>query len=333
MLDALIKAERQGKRQTPADLNVAKFLNEWLDQIVGHRVRPTTLSTYRHMVTTYLIPGLGKTRLEQLNPRQIRSFYDALRKKQTGARTITYVHATLRAALEDAVREEIIERNPAKLVKVTQPAKKEIRPLDLDEVRRLVAFHREDPYYPMLVLFTTLGLRRSEALGLMWADVDLPGGSLEIRRGLHRIDGELVALPTKTARSQRTIPLPALVVEALTEQRERQAELKKLHGADWQKTGHVLTTGFGTPFDPRNTTRIVQACCRRAGVRVVRLHDFRHGCASLLLGAGVPPRTVMEILGHSSLEMTMNTYGHVTHADRRTAIDGLGEALGASPLE
>ena len=86
----------------------------------------------------------------------------------------------------------------------------------------------------------------------------------------------------------------------------------------------MFTTPIGTPIDPDNCTRIVQDGLQRAGVRVVRLHDFRHGCVSVLLGLGVPPRTAMEIAGHSTMEMTMNVYGHVTLDDKREALDRLG---------
>jgi integrase len=84
---------------------------------------------------------------------------------------------------------------------------------------------------------------------------------------------------------------------------------------------------LGTPVEPRNCTRVVQTAVQRAGLPAVRLHDFRHGCVSVLLALGVPPRTVMEIAGHATLEMTMNVYAHVTLVDKRTALDQLGELL------
>lgn len=109
--------------------------------------------------------------------------------------------------------------------------------------------------------------------------------------------------------------------------RHRQAQDSERVGLaeKWPDLGYVFTTPIGTPIDPRNCTRIVQNACRDAGVRVVRLHDFRHGCVSVLLGLGVPPRTAMDIAGHSTIEMTMNVYGHVTLDEKRDALDRLGD--------
>ena len=96
-------------------------------------------------------------------------------------------------------------------------------------------------------------------------------------------------------------------------------------GERWPESGFVFTTAIGTPIDPDNCGEVVRAAMKSAGVRVVRPHDLRHGCVSVLLGLGVPPRTVMEIAGHSALEMTMNVYGHVTLDDKREALEKLGD--------
>jgi integrase len=177
----------------------------------------------------------------------------------------------------------------------------------------------------LFVLFALLGLRRSEALALRWKDVDLDQGVLSVRGGLQRVDGELVVLPPKTARSKRSVPLPPVVGQRLLEHRERQLAEREELGTRWPDLGFVFTSVVGTPIDPRNCTREVQRACERAGLRRVRLHDFRHGCVSVLLEMGVPPRTAMEIVGHTTLEMTMNVYGHVSLESRREARNRLGD--------
>lgn len=169
---------------------------------------------------------------------------------------------------------------------------------------------------------------RSEVLGLRWEDIDLDERLLRVQRGLHRTEGGLVVLPTKTRRSARVVPLPAFVVCVLAEHRSSQDAEREALGSGGPDLGYVFTTPVGTPIDPRNCTRMVQIAVKRAGLPAVRLHDFRHGCVSVLLALGVPPRTVMEIVGHSTLEMTMNVYAHVTLDDKRSALDQLGELLG-----
>ena len=145
--------------------------------------------------------------------------------------------------------------------------------------------------------------------------------------------GSLEVMPTKTERSRRTIPIPGPVLEALRTHQEAQEAERESLGKRWPDSGFVFTTPVGTPIDPRNCTRMVQEACRTAGVRVVRMHDFRHGCVSVLMGLGVPPRTVMEIVGHSALEMTMNIYTHVTLDDKRQALEKLGDLFATSDKE
>ena len=142
---------------------------------------------------------------------------------------------------------------------------------------------------------------------------------------MHRIGADLVEMPTKTVRSRRTIPLPSYVVEVLREHWERQERERVALAEKWPRSGYVFTSVVGGPIDPRNCTRMVQNACKGAGVRVVRLHDFRHGCVSILLELGVPPRTAMEIVGHTTLELTMNTYGHVNLAAKREAMEAVGD--------
>jgi integrase len=313
-----------GRPIAPVSLTLEAFLNEWLTQIVAVRVRANTLNAYKYNIERYLIPDLGRKKLATLSARELRLYIESLKARGVGARTVKYVHSTLRAALEDAVREEILDKNVAKLVRVPAPEKTDRVPLSVDEVRAFLKSSHDDRLYAMFVVFALLGMRRSEVLGLRWEDIDLDGGVLQVRRGLQRIDGKLTVLPTKTARSKRTIPLPGVVASVLAAHKERQEFEHRQLAERWPDSGYVFTTPIGTPIDPRNCTRLVQAACKTAGVRVVRLHDFRHGCVSVLLGLGVPPRTAMDIVGHSTIEMTMNVYGHVTLDDKREALDRLG---------
>jgi integrase len=145
--------------------------------------------------------------------------------------------------------------------------------------------------------------------------MDANGGTMQVRRGLQRIDGKLRVMATKTPRSCRTIPLPGPMLDRLREHLSQQ-ERERLQLAErWPAPGFVFTTPIGTPIDPDNFSKAVRAALTKAGVCVVRMHDL----------LGVPPRTVMEMAGHSALEMTINVYGHVTLDDKREALDKLGD--------
>ncbi len=158
--------------------------------------------------------------------------------------------------------------------------------------------------------------------------MNLDAGTLRVERGLQRIDGELQELPTKTRRSTRTVPLPAMAVRVLREHRDRQAKERADSGRlHWQDTDYVFTSTVGTPLEPRNVSRDFRALCRKHGFRRVRLHDMRHTCVTLLLSLGVHPRVVMEIVGHSAMDMTMNVYAHVSLDVQRQALDVLNAEL------
>ncbi|BCJ30535.1 tyrosine-type recombinase/integrase [Actinocatenispora sera] len=326
-LAELRKHAQQGVPLASGTLTLNAYLTEWLTEVVSKRVRPNTLETYRIMVEQYLLPGIGRRKLGKLNVREVRQFLDGLAKRGTGARTVQYVHTTLRVALEDAMREEIISRNVARLVRVPAPPKQERQPLTVEQVKALLRHTRDYRLYALFVVLALLGLRRSEALALRWDDVDLTNGVLRVSASLQRTVAGLERLPTKTRRSVRTVPLPALVLRALRDH-WYQTLVERIDLDDRHPdSGYVFTTSIGTPIDPRNCSRLFREMCTDAGLPTVRLHDLRHGCASVLLQLAVPPRTVMEILGHSTLEMTMNTYAHVSLDDKRSALDKIGAVM------
>lgn len=332
MLDLRRRSE-SGRPIPPLELTVGAYLQDWLDNVVAVRVRGNTLAGYRYHADRYVVPDLGSRSLGRLTAREVRQYVETLRDRGVGARTIQYVHGTLRAALEDAMREEILEKNVAKLVRVPRHEKKEPEPLSVAEIRTFLRSSQNDRLYALYVVLALLGLRRSEALGLRWDDIDLEQGLLMVRHGLQRIDGRLQLLPPKTARSRRTVPLPSFVSDALIAHQHRQNQERLDLGGGWPDLGFVFTTPVGTPIDPRNCTRVVQKALSSAGVRAVRLHDFRHGCVSVLLASGVPPRTTMEIVGHTTVDMTMNVYGHVTLDDKRAALEGVSDLFGPGGRE
>lgn len=323
MLD---NAER-GIPATPAGLTVTAYLHEWLDYIHAH-VRPSTYAEYESNTRLHLIPRIGKKLLVKLSVRDVRLMITAMRKDGMKPRAIQYAHATLRAALEHACREELLTRNVAKLVRVEQPTTGDATPpFSVAEAKAFLVAVSDHRLAAMWTVMLLLGLRRSEVCGLRRSDLDLEAGTLRIARGVHRVGGKLTELPTKTRRSTRTVPLPDLAIRALTEHEAAQDQRRAELGLAWIDTGYLFTTRHGTPLEPRNLTRMFAKICEDHGLRRIRLHDLRHSCVSLLLALGVHPRVVMEIVGHSGIEMTMNVYGHVNLDVQKGALDTLNDEL------
>jgi integrase len=179
----------------------------------------------------------------------------------------------------------------------------------------------------LYLLTTTLGLRRGEVLALKRSDLDLDPGVIHVRASLQRVNGSLQLSETKTQKSRRQLSTLEFVAKAIRVQRMRQIEARLLAGPKWQDMGFVFTTGIGTPIDPANLLDDFKRILKKAGLPDIRFHDLRHSAASLLLALNVHPPVVMELLGHSQISLTMNTYRHVVPDLLRPAVGKLGAAL------
>jgi integrase len=261
----------------------------------------------------------GKRTEENQNPEPVRALADS---------TIRSVYAVLRMGLDGAVRDGLLARNPAVSVQWPGVARTEAAHLDPQRVTELLAAAESSRYHAALLLIATTGLRRGEALALRWSDVDLDAGVLHVRETVQRIDGKLSTGPVKTDRSRRTIPLSPAAVALLRRHRVTQLEERMRAANQWADTGLVFTTELGSVVDPRNLLRVVEVAAKRIGLDGVGVHTLRHSSATAWLEAGVHIKQVSDLLGHSSVAITGDVYGHGSDQSARAAVDGLSGALG-----
>jgi integrase len=320
----------QGVLVPTKSAKLSEWLPYWLDNIIKPRRKRTTYAKYEVHVRLYLVPMLGSKRLESLSVADIRRFLVQLEQKTTAA-TAKESHRVLRTALTAACREELVTRNVATLVEPPSVDARDLSPWSLDETLGFLAAARTDPLYAAFVLAIALGFRRGEIVGLRWENLDLDNREIRVRTQRQRVRGEVYEDDPKGRRRKQTLPLPAICVAPLRWQRLRQAAQRKRAGAGWQETGYVFTTRTGQPIEPRNLYRSFTRVADSAGIRVIRLHDARHGCATLLTAAGVAPRVVMEILGHSQIAVTMNVYTHVVQDTQREAVSHMDRLLKRRP--
>ncbi|PJN40766.1 site-specific integrase [Streptomyces sp. CB02959] len=322
----LVRRDRQGIPTPTRSAKLSEWLPYWLEEYIKPERKKTTHSKYETHVRLYLTPQIGAKRLETLGVTDVRRMLTAV-QRQVSAATAKESHRVLRSALAAACREELISRNVAQLVPAPRVQPRELKPWTLDETAVFLEAARTDPLYTAFVLAVTLGLRRGEILGLRWCDIDLDRRTLTVRTQLQRVQKELYADTTKNRRS-RTIPLPLMCVAPLRWQRLRQEAQRLAAKAEWANDGgYVFTTRTGRPIEPRNLSRSFERIGQAADLPRIRLHDARHGCASLLFAAGVQPRVVMEILGHSQIAVTMNVYTHVSEDSRREAVGHMDRLL------
>ncbi|MFC8270456.1 tyrosine-type recombinase/integrase [Streptomyces cinereoruber] len=322
---ALLDKVASGTPVPTRSAKLSEWLAYWLESVVRPRRKLSTYDKYEAHVRLYLSPMLGTKRLESLSVPDVRRFLLQLEKKTTAA-TAKESHRVLRTALSAACREELIVRNVAKLVEPPRAAARDLSPWSLDETLDFLAAARRDPLYAAFVLAIAMGLRRGEIVGLRWNDIDLENRVLLVRQQVQRRRGVLYNDETKGRRS-RAIPLPAMCLAPLRWHRMRQKATYEAAGTEWTATGYVFATRTGRPVEPRNVHRSFVRVSEAADLRPIRLHDARHGCATLLTAAGVAPRVVMEILGHSQISLTMDVYTHVVQDTQREAISHMDRLL------
>jgi integrase len=308
---------------------VGEWLDHWLTHIAARRLRPRTLDSYQTMVRLHLRPALGHHRLDRLQPEHLEALYLAMEAKGLSAATALRAHRILSRALRVALQRGKVGRNVAALVDAPAAKRPETpMPLDIEECRRLLAAAKQGRNAARWTVAVALGLRQSEALGLMWRDIDLERATLMVRRGLHRVPGQgLVFAEPKSASSRRLIVLPAQLVAELRAHRQAQQTERREALGYWTDHDLVFPNELGGPMDDRNDYRAWVTLLRTAQVRRIRLHDGRHTAATLLLAEGVHPRVVMELLGHSAMRITTDTYSHVMPALAQQAAEKMGTAL------
>ncbi|MCQ4044640.1 tyrosine-type recombinase/integrase [Streptantibioticus rubrisoli] len=321
----LVRRDRQGIPTPTRSAKLSEWLPYWLEEFVRPERKKTTYAKYETHVRRYLVPLLGAKRLESLGVPDVRRMITSV-SAQASPATAKESHRVLRSALSAACREELINRNVVQLVPAPRVQPRELKPWTLDETLTFLEAARADPLYTAFVLAVALGMRRGEILGLRWTDIDLERRTLTVRNQLQRVQKELYEDNTKNRRT-RSIPLPLMCIAPLRWQRLRQHEQRTLADSRWQEGGYVFTTRTGRPVEPRNISRSFERITDASGLPRIRLHDTRHGCATLLFAAGVPPRVVMEILGHSQIAVTMNIYTHVSDSNRREAMGHMDRLL------
>lgn len=341
-LDDLLRQASDGIPRARERQTVGTYLDYWLEHVVKPERRVTTYKGYETMVRVHITPVLGRTKLDELGPTEVRRLLAALREKQTSGhgggprglspRMVQFAHAVLRNALSNAVREELVSRNAAKLVRISTPTYDVGTGLDPIAARAFLATITEDRLYALYLCAIVLGMRRGELLGLTWAAVDLDDERLVVRQALSWVAGHAVVQPPKTRASRRVIPLPDVVVTALRAHQARQDVERKIAGSAWEETGFVFTTRQGRAMSPYTLTKYWHVVRERAGLDTLRFHDLRHTAVSLLLALGVPPHVVREIAGHSDIKVTMMVYAHGNVTEKAAALAQLGQALSGGLL-
>lgn len=315
----LLRDIHAGISVAPERIQLRDYLPQWLEAR-SPSISLYTRDSYRHAIAHW---GrlLGHKRLSSITAMDVQRA-EAELLTTLAPSTVRVTHAILHAALAQAVSWGFLARNPMEAVRPPRVPRREMHTLTEDQARRIVAETAADRYHALWILLITSGLRLREALGLRWADVDMEAGRIAVQVKLPRLlSDDPGLLETKNSRARRTISLPAGTVAVLRPLKTRQKAEQLASGASWRgnQLKLVFTTATGAPLYSSIALDCWTKTLRRLGMPHVRLHDLRHTAATLLLQRGVHPKVVQEMLGHSSIAMTMDIYSHVLEPMRSEA--------------
>ena len=292
-------------------------------------IKESTKSLYDSMSRNHIAPTeLGDLALGRLKPQAIEAWIAERRLHGLSDSTIRTAYTVLRLMLDTAKRDGLIRANPTHAVKRPKSAAQEADFLDPRQVRDLLIAAEGSRYHDLFELIARTGMRRGEAIALKWRDVDFKRRELRIRETLSRVQGSLTLTDTKTPRSRRSLALSPAVEVVLKRIPQDQAARRAEIGPLWHSTGFVFTTLDGRPIDPRNALRAFRSAASAAGLpKSTNIHTLRHSAASMMIDNGTHLKVVSDVLGHASIAITADTYGHLYPTQVRDAMDALSDAL------
>lgn len=314
LLAKLVNEVNQGTYTEPSDKPLRDYLREWLRNKKGN-VSDSTYEQYLYFVKHYIVPNIGRIKLNALKTRHIKSFYSDLREKGAlSAGSIYRLHVTLKAALYSAVDDGDIIKNPAVFKDAPKKPKKEMEYWDEQDAWKFLDSAKGERTYIAFYLAIKTGMRQGEILGLKWEDIDLEKKTITIKRVLTH-DGSKFGTPKND--SKRTFDISDTTIEQL-KKHYTQIKIERMKNADiYEDNGLVIPTSIGTPLLPRNLSRIWYRLRKKARVKEIRFHDLRHTHVAISIKSGEQLHSIAHRIGHTSIQQLDETYGHL--------LPGIGE--------
>ena len=274
------------------------------------------------MIKTHVLThSIAKIQIQKLSTSHIQKFMNEKAKEnriivikgkkissteKLSPRTVNFLHFLISSSLEQAIKNEMITKNPAKYCKKLANVKREIKALNTEQVIALLTTAKGHPMYPALVIALHTGLRRGEVLGLTWENIDLDEGTIKVTQSLVKIKGGTKLQEPKTKSSNRKIPMTDTIKELLSRNK--------------QKTGIIFQTRNNKPVHPRSFQRTFNIWCKNAGLpKETRLHDLRHTFATNMINAGIDIKTAQSLTGHADSRTLLDIYTHTVSASQRNA--------------
>lgn len=316
-----------------------EWMFTWLTEYKINDSRPSTLERYHGLYRNYIKNSqLGIIKLKDLKASNIQVYYNGLiSEKNKSANTIKSINKLIKAALNQAQKEQFIILNPCNYIKLPKiEEKKEIEAFSLEEQRLFIKSLENHRLRALFKFALGTGLRIGEIIAIRWTDIDFKTNEVTISRTFKRVaklgvtEGaktEIIEQAPKTKYSARTIPIPSSIIKELKDHKKRQLEEKLRAGEIYADNDLIFPNELGQPLDARNLTRSYQRALKRANIPYRKFHALRHTYATRLFENGIPLKTIQVLLGHSKLEITSNIYTHVLPEQKIKAVEVLNNCL------
>ena len=307
---------------------VGQWMDVWFENCAKIKVRPSSHKTYRGYIDNHIKPNIGKIPLNKLSSLDLQKLYKKLlsggrveriesqkQPKGLSAKTVRNINQVISSAMDFAIDQKLISTNPTDSCALPRLEHREMKTIPAEQLASFLHEARESGVFEMYYIELATGLRRGELLGLKWEDIDLERGTIQVRRQIARIDGEVVEAPLKTKNSYRSVSIGQAAVEILRDQQRKTS------------SEYVFPSSTGGPISPDSVLHMLHRVLKRAGLPQIRFHDMRHTFATVALQNGVDIKTVSGMLGHYSAGFTLDTYAHVTTQAQRQAANTMSSIL------
>jgi integrase len=328
-LNEMLYEQRHGTLTTGPKQKLKDFLEQWFEEVHSPTLRLSSRLRYRGVLNNHILPALGHISLQGLTAQKVQAFYASKLKEGLSTSSLHTFHKVLHGALNTAVRWNLVSRNVCDAVSLPGETSRRVVPLTPEQAQRLLAVVKGHNLEALIALTLTTGMRHGELTGLQWSDIDFDEGSLSVRRTVNYLGRyKYVENEPKTEQSRRKIMLSSFVLQLLKEHRVRQKESRLKAGTSWQDCNLVFCNRRGGFLYPNVLLRQFHKLLDEASLPRMRLHDLRHSAATILMAMKVPIKVIQELLGHSSVNITLSVYGHVLPSMQDEAVDEMERLFG-----
>jgi len=312
----------QGFSSADKDWKVGEYFDYWLYEVQQHRIKESTMDSYRRAIKLHLKPALGGHQLKMLSVQNVRTGIDTIINNGFDGAVADKCMQVLRTCLKCAMREELIMRNVATLVDKPKYAPDERIVWSAEQSAFFLAATKDHPQYVAFLLLLTYGMRRGEILGLRYSDIDFANNKIYFRQQYIRVDSGHKMTDLKTASSNRDVPLDPIISAAILEHADKNGVVIPPfeHKPSISMEGTIIRSRVDTPIEPRNLLRCFQNLVKKLGLPHHTIHDKRHVAGTNFKDAGMPLKDAQKILGHAKPETTLRIYQHGTSETQRIGI-------------